>query len=348
MAQQGKSLTSTYIKVVVLTAGIVLIMLIRSHIGDMVAFSERILSGGGEEGAVFQTAESYTEEKQEELKKIYAGFWKFSGKLPNGVKYHDLIELKDNGIIWQYQTSAFSFPYHDKDTLYRVSTSYLLPYQAKDTVSNRSECYLKLIRQNWVIDGEPCFGKSIQIIENMFQADAQKSDIIHMWDVERTSDTTLVINNLEYRKYSGDIYKFFPDAAVAAIESVDDPAVEPCSGENPHLKWVRDRIIRAIKSQPLTEDIVRFEQQQNVKNFYVPFCLNELEINYGGHNGTIVQATLTLSPEGSVTDVKLKGAAATSSPKVTEMLTAEMKEWILHGTGSEEKLEFTFTAQSYK
>lgn len=344
---QKQTLTGTMIKVMVLTIGIIVIMLIRANVGDLVAYSERILNGGSNEpGAVFATAESYTEAQQEELKKQFMGFWSFEGEVENGVYYSDLIEIKENGITWQYETSIVPFPYNDKDTLVRVNNSYLLPFQAKDTVGTRSDCYLKLIRQNWVIDGVPCYGKSKEVLDNMFNASTESSDIISMWDVERMNDSILVINGLGYKKYTGNIYEFFHTKAVEAIESIDDISVQGCSGEDPHLQWMRDRIIASVKSQELEPGLVALEQKMNLKKFYVPLCLNRLPVNYGGSEGKSITISITLSPEGSVVSAEVKGDPVKASPRLRQLLTDEIKQWILHGTGVEQTIEITVPAKS--
>ena len=343
---KGKSiLQRSLLKSFILLIALLLILFIAQRIGNFVEFSQRILNGGGEEPLTSISGITYTPEEQEKLKKEFYGFWHFIGTLDDSVRYEDYMELKENGIIWQYQKFVYPLPYNEIDSLYRVSTSYLLPYQSLDSNSTLSLCYNKLIRQNWVIDTTPCYGKSVNLIDNMYNGTAERSDIIKMWKVERVSDDTLGVNGLSYIRYKGDKYKFFNNDAVKAIESVDDPAVEACDGEDPQLTWIRGKIIAAIESQPLS-DVVILEQKRNIKKYYIPYCLNRLEVNYGANEGAEIELTFTVSPSGRITDVKIAGEPFKYSSSLATILKDEIMKWKLHGSGKEETFTVTTIAKS--
>ncbi len=331
-------------KLIILVGIFAGVMFMTTKTGNMVEFAEKILNGGTTEpDPSAATAESFTEPQQEAMKKQFMGYWKFSGEESQGVFLEDYIELLENGIMWQYERRIFALPYNEKDTLIRVSTSYLLPFEKLDSLTNGSTCYLRLIRQNWQIDGGFCYGKSQKILDNMYSGKAQTSDIVVNKTAIRTDDSTLTYSGNAYRKYSGELSAFFPDQK--AIAAVDDPNTTGCTGEDPHLEWIRGRIIESIKAQPLEPNVIAVEQKLNIQNYYIPYCLERLEIYYGKNNGEQLTMTVTVSPTGSITDVKLKGKPV-DSPAIKSMLTEEIKKWIIHGTGSESTLTLSITVKS--
>jgi len=132
-----------------------------------------------------------------------------------------------------------------------------------------------------------------------------------------------------------------------AINSIDDISVEGCDGDDPQLTWIRGKIIKAIKSQPLS-DIVLIEQKRNIEHYYIPYCLNRLEIDYGSHDGKEVKLSITVNPDGSIKDVVMKGSPVDNSPYIRDMLKEEIKKWKVHGSGSEHIVNITFKVKSRK
>jgi len=331
-------------KLIILVGIFAGVLYISSKTGNMVEFAEKILNGGSTESdPTAVTAETFTEPQQESMKKQFKGFWIFSGTESQGVQLDDYIELLENGIMWQYERRIFDLPYGDKDTLIRASTSYLLPFEKLDTLPNGATCYLRLIRQNWQIDGNFCYGPSQKILDNMYTGKAQNSDIVTNWTAVRTDNETLTLNGNPYKKYSGELTAFFPDSK--AIASVDDPTTYGCEGDDPHLIWIRNKIIESIKSQPLESNVVPMEQILNLKNFYIPYCLNRLEISYGKNDGEKLNIEASVSPTGSITSVKLKGKPV-DSPSIKSLLISEISQWTLHGTGEESKVTVETTVHS--
>lgn len=333
-------------KLIVLIGIFALLLYVTSKTGNMEEFAQKILNGGTTEvDPTAVTTESFTEAQQEAMKKQFQGYWKFAGEESPGVYLEDYIELLENGIMWQYERRIFSLPYSGKDTLVRVSTSYLLPFEKRGEDSASAICYLRVIRQNWQMDGEYCYGPSQKILDDIYSAKAQTSDIVVNKDVTRFNDTSLIYASNSYTKFIGEPVAFFPDPK--AIVSVDDPTTYGCEGDDPHLVWIRNRIAESIKSQELELNVIPIEQKLNIVNYYIPYCLNRLTMYYGKNEGELITMILQVSPTGVITDVKLKGKPV-ESPAIQKNLAEEIKKWVIHGTGSKTELTITMKAKSHE
>ncbi len=339
-----KMISGFQFKLIALVSVFSLVLFITSRTGNMEEFAQKILNGGSTEiDPTAATAETLAEPQQEAMKKQFQGYWTFSGEEMPSVHLNDYIELLENGIMWQYEQRVFALPYGDKDTLTRISTSYLLPFEQPDSTTVSAMCYLRVIRQNWQIDGSYCYGLSQKILEDLYSAKAQTSDIVVNKNVIRENDTTLRYDSREYSKYTGELTAFFPDPK--AIASVDDPTTYGCEGDDPHLTWIRYRLIESIKTQQLESNVIPMEQKLNIENFYIPYCLNRLNVYYGKNEGEVITMTLKISPTGSITSVKLKGKPV-DSPSIKSILTEEILQWMVHGTGSNSEVTISTRVKS--
>ncbi len=307
---------------------------------DIESFTNEFFGSSGT--GMVSIGSNYTELEQDSLKKEFKGFWEFSGRVSSNVFLHDILELKENGIVWQYETRIVNFPYGIVDTLYRVSNSYLLPYSPLDSV--RSNCYLRLIHQNWEIDGSTCYGKSVELMENMFNASVEKSNILWAVTAEKKSDSILNIRGNDYKRYDDSRENFWGDKVWGAIESIQDISIPGCGSSDPHLEWMRNGIIEAIKTQDLSVEVVELEQKMNIKEFYGPLCLNRLEIDYGASVGKNIVMELTISDEGSVVDVLLSGEPVDGESMRIEQLTREIKKWLFTSIGEEKTITVSLPA----
>jgi len=296
---------------------------------------------GESSGGIISSGTNYTEIEQDSLKKQFQGFWEFSGRVSSNVYLIDILELKENGIVWEYETRIVNFPYGIIDTLYRVSNSYLLPYSPLD--STRSNCYLRLIHQNWEIDGSTCYGKSVELMESMFNATVEKSNILWAVTAEKKSDSTLNLRGNNYTRFDESRENFWGDRAWSAIETIQDISIPGCGSDDPHLEWMRNGIIEAIKTQDLSVEVVELEQKMNIKEFYAPLCLNRLEIDYGASEGKNIIMELTISDEGAVVDVVLSGEPVEDTFR-RELLTNEIKKWLFTSIGEEKTISVSVPA----
>ena len=143
---------------------------------------------------------------QRQFMEAAAGFWR--APLHDSLSVHllsgtDMVELKENGIVWRVRDYRLFMP--DGDTLaYRkVYDAYLRPHgwiRDKDSVA---ACDVRILRQATIAGGDTCYGPT-------------NVDVVWRVGIEGSG---LELNGRPHTAYSGDLSVFFPDGAIDMLEN---------------------------------------------------------------------------------------------------------------------------------
>jgi hypothetical protein len=142
----------------------------------------------------YKQAKRFNPEQKTEFLKSHAGFWVYrSYFLAGGVplKKIDLLELKDNGIIWEVIEWDVKMPSGKESGYYQIRTGYVEPYGLfnNDTLG---DAYT--IHQSFITSNDTCFGGW---------------NFLDLWVIRKEGES-LVICKRKYDPYKGVIRDFFP------------------------------------------------------------------------------------------------------------------------------------------
>jgi hypothetical protein len=149
----------------------------------------------------YKQAKRFNPEQKEEFLKTHAGLWVYryygvTGDVP--LKKIDLLELKDNGIIWEVVEWDVKMPSGKESALYQIRTGYVEPYgiMRNDTLS---DAYT--IHQSFITSSDTCFGGW---------------NFLDLW-VIRKEGASLVVSKRKYEPYQGAITEFFPHGMIDLV-----------------------------------------------------------------------------------------------------------------------------------
>jgi hypothetical protein len=142
----------------------------------------------------YKQAKRFNPEQKTEFLKSHAGFWVYQSYfLAGGVplKKIDLLELKDNGIIWEVIEWDVKMPSGKESGYYQIRTGYVEPYGLfkNDTLG---DAYT--IHQSFITASDTCFGGW---------------NFLDLWVIRKEGES-LVICKRKYDPYKGVIRDFFP------------------------------------------------------------------------------------------------------------------------------------------
>jgi hypothetical protein len=199
---QGGS--SSYLKAIVLALALGIVFYIYNRVSThgLPSSMAEMLEGGRVSTGAYQPFDSV---EQQEVVRSIAGFWvaplsdstvsvPFSGK--------DMIELKDNGIIWRVM--EYRLVRAEGDTVvYRHSyDAYLRAHGWKTGKDSVAACDVRLLRQATIAGDDTCYGPT---------------DVDVVWDVT-VKGGRLGLEGRDYSAYEGELAAFFPEGAVRMIE----------------------------------------------------------------------------------------------------------------------------------
>ena len=246
---------------------------------------------------VYEDTNDGLEEQRQQYYDMIAGFWVHESDF-----LYDKIELKDNGIIWQHSKMTFLFPYNVYGNIERVSTSYLMPVKIdndRSAVSNQ-----RVIRETWIKENI-CYGRNFY-------------DLLTNTDYR---NDTLFVEGISYIRYEGEIENFFEEGV---LDLVDDIKLRRCTFGFPLQDWLRENISNSFDARDIPFDALKFEQEELVKKFYVPYCLGRTESAMTVGKSYNVELEIVISPDGTVSSCKVRSSDLLSTvsrrPVVNEVM----------------------------
>jgi hypothetical protein len=278
-----------------LLAVLVALCMVLSKIDVLIGYAEGVfsakslsLSASGDVAA--------TDSLQNEYYNLIAGFWEHSSD-----NLYDRMELKDNGIIWQYTERTFAFPNNLSKKITRVWTGFLSPTRFGD--NNYASSNLRVIRETWFMP-DTCYGRNFyDIVANTY-----------------FSNDTLFFDSVPYTRYTGELSQFFPNGALSLV---DDIRVRSCNRANPLADWLRENIAYSFDGREIPFDALKFEQEQLLKRYYIPYCLSRIKDVMFFEQTYDLDLKIIISPNGSVEDCVVKGkdfiTAASKKPIANEV-----------------------------
>jgi hypothetical protein len=149
----------------------------------------------------YKEAKRFTPEKKSDFLKNHTGFWTYqSYAMVGGVplKKIDLLELKDNGIIWQVIEWHVKMPSGKNAAFYQIRTGYMEPY---GTMRNDTLNDFYTIHQSFISSHDTCFGGW---------------NFLDLWVVRREG-TSLIVCKRRYEQYTGVVADFFPHGMIDLV-----------------------------------------------------------------------------------------------------------------------------------
>lgn len=290
------SSNKTMIRGIMLLAILIVLFIFTSKISILTNYAEMVFSD-------VDVSTTATDSLKQDYYNLIAGFWEHSSNNLN-----DRIEILDNGIIWQFTESEYSFPYNTTGSISRVSHSFLSPMRFGE--NNYASSNLRIIREVWFMP-DTCHGNSFyDIVANTFYR-----------------NDTLFFDSIPYTRYQGELKDFFPEGALNLlglnIEAINIP---PCKKQNVLADWLRENIVYSFDGREIPFDALKFEQEQLLKNFYIPYNLSRAEGGMLFEKTYDINLRIIISPDGSVSDVLVKGKDFISQASQLPIIT-EVKKW---------------------
>ncbi|MDR0304822.1 MAG: hypothetical protein LBH98_08675 [Chitinispirillales bacterium] len=293
-----KSPRETTMRGLALLAVLIVLCLFLSKIDMLIGYAEAIFSADSFSSSD-NAAMTATDSLRNEYYNLIAGFWEHSSD-----NLYDRIELKDNGIIWQYTEKTFAFPYNLSKKITRVSTSFLSPMRFG--ANNYAMSNLRIIRETWFMP-DTCYGKNFyDVVANTY-----------------FSNDTLIFDSIPYTRYTGGLQEFFPYGALALV---DDIRVRSCNKLNPLADWLRENLAYSFDGREIPFDALKFEQELLLKKYYIPYCLSRIESAMMFEQAYNLDLKVIISPNGSVEDCIVKGKDFISAPSKKSIVN-EVKKW---------------------
>lgn len=149
----------------------------------------------------YRHAKRFDREQKAAFLKEHAGLWHYRlDTLAGGFRLRksDLVELKDNGIIWQVVSWNVIMPGDTGRSFYQVRTCYIEPY---GTLDGDTLCDAFTIHQTFVRGRDTCFGGW---------------NFLDLWNV-RAEHGSLVMSSRSYQRYSGEPKNFFPSGMIDLV-----------------------------------------------------------------------------------------------------------------------------------
>jgi hypothetical protein len=173
----------------------------------------------------YRNTQRFTQEEKLKFLADHAGLWEYTSEVNAGglpLARSDLLEIKNNGIIWQVAEWDVAMPGRAGPAatrLIQVRTAYVVPYGAlgNDTLSDAYTIHQIFIRGN-----DTCFGGW---------------NFLDLWNMAKSGDS-LVLNRKKYARYRGEPTAFFPKGLVDLVGAGASP-------DNPYFKRNGDNEINS-------------------------------------------------------------------------------------------------------
>jgi hypothetical protein len=149
----------------------------------------------------YKQAKRFSAEKKAAFLKNHAGLWVY--KLDTvvagtPVKKVDLLEFKDNGIIWQVVEWDVRMPSGEPRIFFQIRTGYVDPY---GTLKNDTLSDVFTIHQSFITGKDTCFGGW---------------NFLDLWVIGKNGES-LVAGKRAYTPYTGVVTDFFPKGMIDLV-----------------------------------------------------------------------------------------------------------------------------------
>ena len=149
----------------------------------------------------YKQAKRFSPERKAEFLRKHAGFWTYRlDTIVAGVplKKTDLLEFKDNGIIWQVVEWDVKMPSGASRNFFQIRTGYVDPYGTLkgDTLSDAFT-----IHQSFIAGADTCFGGW---------------NFLDLWVIRKDGES-LVVSRRKYAPYKGALTDFFPKGMIDLV-----------------------------------------------------------------------------------------------------------------------------------
>jgi|WetSurMetagenome_2_1015567.scaffolds.fasta_scaffold28905_2 hypothetical protein len=231
----------------------------------------------------------FDEAQKEVLKKKFAGYWMYETDTvsdQNLIHKKDLLEFKDNGIIWQVIIWDVAMPSGTKQSFTHVRTAYCNPFGT--TENGDTICETAVLKQAFIAGNDTCVDKNTKVV------------LFETWEVKRHGNT-LNLCNRDYSLYTGDPLTFFPEDMIRVVDSISKRL---CNGQAYVSEFVRTAM--AAEFQKMVSSGNRIAEVTSIiKRYYTPAVIAE---NWRGFSGAVpkkVGVSFQVTPEGSIVSMKL-------------------------------------------
>ncbi len=234
--QQNSS--SSFIKATVMLVALVLVIMVLNSIsrnGLPQALDDLFTMEGGTE----RPFGPFTEEQKKTFMGRIAGFW--CGERSDSAAWmggRDMVELKDNGIVWRVIERWAVTPDGDTVRARHTFDAYLRPFGWAAGTDSAAACDVRILRQHRIQGGDTCFGP-------------QNVDVVWLM---KPLESGVAVNGMPFDAYNGDLAEFFPAGALDALEAAYE--VRTPAGAEPAYELGKGKVV--LKA-PTSKDEARVE-----------------------------------------------------------------------------------------
>lgn len=339
-----QSSSSSYTKAIILLVALVLLVLVVNNIsrqGLPRSLSDLLTMESGTE----RPFGPFTEEQKKTFMDRIVGFW--SGERSDSAAWmggRDMVELKDNGIVWRVIERWAVTP--DGDTVRQRHTfdAYLRPFGLASGADSAVACDVRVLRQHRIQGGDTCFGP-------------QNVDVVWLM---KPLESGVAVNGMPLDAYDGDLAEFFPAGALDALEAAyevrspvgaepayelgkgkvvlkaptsrDEAQVEielpECPAELSFATFARDTIgsLLAARDAAERDSIALVKLVDTLYAVLLTDDLRELPAQYLQLAGTKVGVSLRISADGSVAEAETV-APTPKKPALRESILRHARAW---------------------
>lgn len=320
--RKRSSASGSYIKAMVMLAVLVFVYLIATTVKQ---------KGLGAFGGMFQVGETISEspfdklddDGKRRLMVAIARFWERD--LDTGIAWlggRDAIELQSSGILWRVVDRWAVLPDGDTARFRHTYDAFLRPFGWAVDGDSVLTCDVRILRQMRTHGSDTCYGPR---------------DVDITWHVGIV-DGAIALSGQPFSTYQGDVYEFFPEGAVQALEDayrasdkrvlrsaykVDSGSsviklsrplgdkgsqvnfdLDSCPGDLSFAAYARDRIAAVVETRqpgPFSEEHVRALLDSTYRTLLIEDLRGRLPA-YEGMRGDTCTVTFTVSADGHTTD----------------------------------------------
>jgi hypothetical protein len=255
-------------------------------------------------------ANRFDEAQKDILKKRYAGYWVYENDTlsgTNAIHKKDLIELKNNGIVWQVIRWEVTMPDKLQRAFTQVRTAYCNPFGRGD--GGDTICETAILKQAFMTDGDTCVDNSTKVVQ------------LETWNVSRRGDT-LVLCNRKYTKYAGEPSLFFPEGLIRIVDSISR---RMCKGQMYVSEYVRSAVAASLEKTIASGDR-KAEIISLIERYYVPAVIAENWRGFFNAGPKKIGVSFEVTPAGSI--IKMKLTTSRDQGKIFfRGLQFEMESW---------------------
>lgn len=297
----SKKSSTSYTKALLLLGLLVFLFIIASNVKEHGLPSQFQLllstSPGTKETSLLDST------KQVQVKNALEGFWVFDSTYNPNLKKTDLVEYKTNGYVWQVTMWSIKTSQTDSFKISRILNAYTNPYAKHSHDSLSFTCETRIIRQAYIYNEDTCYGQS---------------NLDEIWTLGRVTEN-FNLNGRIFKKYTGEITKFFPDSM---IDLVDKLSLNACDIQrDPRIESMNllSKLSNTLKD---SASISTFLNQ-----FYYPLCVEEITREQYGNSEKIPNS---LAVQFEIKDGNLHDIKILSDPLKKEFLTKAIIKNIAH------------------